>query len=196
MAEKGPERTCIYCRVTGNKEKLLRFVLSPDRVLIPDLQAKLPGRGAYTCLTSACVRGAVEKKQFSRAFKGEVRGADASGLIDQIRARVEERIASYIALANKAGKVSSGTDTVLEQMKGRQTGFLFMASDISADIGQKVKALAERTGVEYCTLFDKEKLGALIGKEMRVVVAIGAGGFINPLKQETAKLRNFFEEGR
>ncbi|WP_243371165.1 DUF448 domain-containing protein [Geotalea sp. SG265] len=196
MAEKGPERTCIYCRTTRNKKELLRFVLAPDRTLVPDLLAKLPGRGAYTCMTSVCVKGAADKRQFSRAFKGEVKGADGAGLIDQLATRIEERIASYISLANKAGKVSSGTDMVLERMKDQSPGFLFIASDISADIGQKVKALAERNGVEYCTLFDKEKLGALIGKEMRVVVAIGVGGFIEPLKQETAKLRNFFEEGR
>lgn len=196
MVENGPERTCIFCRTTRGKQELLRFVLSPDRLLVPDLLAKLPGRGAYTCMAVSCVKGAAEKKQFSRAFKGEVREADAAGLVNQLRARMEERIASYVSLANKAGKVSSGTDMVLERMKDRLPGFLFIASDISADIGQKVKTQAERNGVEYCTLFDKEKLGALIGKEMRVVVAIQVGGFIGPLKQETAKLRNFFEEGR
>lgn len=196
MTENAPERTCIYCRTPRTKNELLRFVLSPDRVLVPDLLGKLPGRGAYTCLTASCVRGAAEKKQFGRSFKGEVREADAAGLIAQIRVRMEERIASYISLANKAGKVSSGTDTVLEQMKGKAPGFLFVAADISTDIGQKIIFQADKTGVDYCTLFDKEKLGALIGKEMRVVVAIEVSGFVSPLKQETAKLRNFFEEGR
>ena len=196
MAETGPERSCISCRTVRNKYELLRFVLSPERVLVPDLLDKLPGRGAYTCMARTCLKGAADKKQFSRSFKGEVREADAAGLIDQVTSRLEERIASYISLANKAGKVVSGTDMVSDSMKNRTPGLLFIASDISEDIGFKIKGQADRAGVEYCTLFDKERLGALLGKGLRGVVAIEASGFVKPLKHEIAKLRNFFEEGR
>ena len=174
---------------------MLRFVLSPERILVPDILNKLPGRGAYTCMAKSCLKAAADKKQFSRSFKEEVRDADAAGLISQVTVRMEERIASYISLANKAGKVISGTDMVSDKMKNHTPGLLFIASDISVDIGLKVKGQADRSGVEYCC-FDKEKLGALIGKGLRGVVAIEMSGFVKPLKQEIAKLRNFFEEGR
>lgn len=196
MSENGPQRSCIYCRKVRNKQELLRFVLSPDRVLVPDLQNKLPGRGAYTCMNIFCLRGAADKKQFSRAFKGEVREADATGLVSGVDTRIKDRIASYISLANKAGKVVSGTDLVLEALKRRRLGILFVASDISGDIGLKVKDQAVRAGVEYISIFDKDRLGALIGKGLRSVVAVEESGFIRPLKQEMEKYRNFFEEGR
>ena len=196
MSESGPQRSCIYCRTVRNKEELLRFVLAPDRTLAPDLQVKLPGRGAYTCMNIACLKGAADKKQFSRAFKGEVREADAAGLVSLVAARLEARIASYLSLANKAGKVVSGTDMVLEAMKHRPLGIIFIAADISEDIGQKVKSQADRFGVAYIANFDKDRLGALIGKGLRSVVAIEKSGFVRSLKLEMEKYRNFFEEGR
>ena len=195
-AGNAPQRSCIYCRAVRNKEELLRFVLSPDRVLVPDLLDKLPGRGAYTCINPLCLRGAADRKQFSRAFKGEVREADATGVVNNVVTRIRDRIASYISLANKAGKVVSGTDMVLDAMKGRSVGILFVASDISADIGSKVREQAVRGGVECISLFDKDRLGALIGKGLRSVVAVEEGGFVRTLKQEMEKYRNFFEEGR
>lgn len=196
MPGNAPERSCIYCRTVRSKQELLRFVLSPDRILVPDLQNKLPGRGAYTCNNIFCLRGAADKKQFSRAFKGEVREADAAGLVSSVATKIKDRMASYISLANKAGKVVSGTDMVLEAMKCRSLGILFVASDISDDIGLKVKNQAVRAGIEYISIFDKDRLGALIGKGLRSVVAIEESGFIRSLKQEMGKYRNFFEEGR
>jgi predicted RNA-binding protein YlxR (DUF448 family)/ribosomal protein L30E len=196
MSGNEPQRSCIYCRTVKNKGELLRFVLSPDRILVPDLQEKLPGRGAYTCMKISCLRGAAEKKQFSRAFKGEVREADAAGLISRVALLIEERIASYLSLANKAGKVVSGTDMVLDAMKHRSLGIVFIASDISVDIGAKVKGQLLRAGVESISIFDKDRLGALIGKGLRSVVAVEGSGFIRSLRQEMEKYRNFFEGGR
>jgi len=196
MPKHDPERTCISCRAAGKKQELLRFVLSPDNVLVPDLMGKLPGRGAYTCMAISCLKRAVEKKQFNRSFRGEVKEIDPSLLINNIQSVMKERVASWVSLANKAGKVTAGTDMALDRMKEGEIGFIFIASDISADIGEKVRARADRNGIECSSLFNKEKLGALTGREMKSVLAIQAGGFITPLKQEAAKLRNFFEEGR
>ena len=52
MAREEAKRSCLGCRTVKNKEDLLRFVLTPERVLVPDLLFKLPGRGAYICRTS------------------------------------------------------------------------------------------------------------------------------------------------
>ena len=103
-----PQRSCLGCRQVKDKGELLRFVLAPDRTLVPDLQGKLPGRGAYTCPKVSCLKAAAEKKQFARSFKGEVRYGTAAQLIALVAARMEERIGGYLALANKAGKVASG----------------------------------------------------------------------------------------
>ena len=44
---KGPERTCIVTRTKGPPEGFLRFVVSPDQAVFPDLRRTLRGRGAW-----------------------------------------------------------------------------------------------------------------------------------------------------
>jgi predicted RNA-binding protein YlxR (DUF448 family) len=195
MPRNEPQRSCLSCRTVKDKHELLRFVLAPDRTLVPDLQSKLPGRGAYTCLKESCLRAAAARKQFARSFRGEVRSGTPDELVGQVVARMEERIAAYLALANKAGKVVSGGDTVAELMVKRAPGIVCIASDISADIGEKLTYLANRAGVEHFSMFDKERLGALLGKELRSVVAVERGGFSETLQKELERYRNFFQGG-
>ena len=54
-----PQRSCLACRETRDRDRLIRFVLSPQGEVVPDLDVKLPGRGAYTCVSAACLAAAV-----------------------------------------------------------------------------------------------------------------------------------------
>ena len=84
MPKNEPQRSCLGCRETRDKNELLRFVLAPDRTLVPDLQHKLPGRGAYTCAKRSCLKAAADRKQFARSFRGEVRHGSADELVGPI----------------------------------------------------------------------------------------------------------------
>ena len=196
MPKASPQRSCIACRETRDKGSLLRFVLAPDLTVVPDLQQKLPGRGVYTCMKGSCLKQAAQKKQFSRGFKGEVLGAEADNLARQVVAKLEERIASYLCLANKGGKIVSGSDQVMEKLKKGGAGILFLATDISSDIGEKFRAVAKLKGVRCMSLFTKERLGELLGKELRSVLVVIDSGFVGPIDTEMEKYRNFFEEER
>jgi ribosomal protein L7Ae-like RNA K-turn-binding protein len=110
---------------------------------------------------------------------------------------MEERIASYLSLANKAGKVVSGTDMVMQSLRKKINGrVVLLATDISADIRQKVIALVEMSCVEHFTLFNKDRLGSLIGKSLRSVVAVEGHGFVEAIKAEIERYRNFMGEVR
>ena len=194
-ARNEPQRSCLGCREVKDKQELLRFVLAPDRTLVPDLRGKLPGRGAYTCLRKSCLAAAVMKKGFARAFRGEVRSGAPDELIALVAARMVDRIGGYLALASKAGKVASGGESVIEALTRRSPGIVCVASDISPDIGRKVTGLAARVGVDHFSLFDKERLGAFIGKGPRSAVVVERGGFSEALQNELKKYRNFFEGG-
>jgi hypothetical protein len=45
--ETGPLRRCVVTRERLPKERMIRFVVAPDRRLVPDLVATLPGRGIW-----------------------------------------------------------------------------------------------------------------------------------------------------
>ncbi|HWI41009.1 MAG TPA: DUF448 domain-containing protein [Verrucomicrobiae bacterium] len=188
---EGPERTCLGCGKPLPKDGLLRYVAAPDGTLVADLKGKLPGRGAYTCQSAACIAAAVKKKGFSRSFRRPVQ-ADGAALLDSILHQLRERIGSYLSLAAKGGKLVSGSDAVAEALrKPGKVGTLFLASDSSEETARRFVRLAEREGAEVVSLFDKDTLGRLIGKEFRTVVAVETGGFSASIRRETTMYRNF-----
>lgn len=195
MRGGSPERSCIGCRRAQDKQSLLRFVLSPDRTVVPDLQGKLPGRGAYVCQSIECLREATAKRQFARAFKGEVRGAGLDVLAPLLEHVMRERISGYLALANKAGKVVSGSDAVMDALRKGAIGVLFIAIDSSDATRQRFESLAKRGEVPCCFLFDQLHLGALLGKEQRGIVAVSDSGFVESIRNELNRYGNFFEGG-
>jgi len=193
MAKSGPERSCLGCGTVREKDDLLRFVLAPDTSLVVDLKGKLPGRGAYTCLSRKCLEQAIRKKRFAAAFKTPLTGIDGEVLVSALRRLITERISGYLSLAAKAGKVFSGGDAVAAGLRSGKAGLLFMATDLSEESRKKYASVARHAGVAVVALFDKECLGALVGKEHRGVVAVEPGGFIAPFQRELQIFRNFFD---
>lgn len=192
----GPQRSCIACRREGDKADFLRFVLAPDGSVTPDLEGKLPGRGAYTCIARHCLLEAVKKRQFGRSFKGAATAVDGAALDGLLRELMERRISGYLALANKAGVALSGGDAVERALKGTPTpSLLVLAADISPAIGEKLDGQARRAGITAVRVLCKEALGLLLGKESdRSAVAIMSAGFGQSLIREIARYRNYLEE--
>jgi predicted RNA-binding protein YlxR (DUF448 family) len=177
------------------KTDLLRFVLAPDQTLVPDILAKLPGRGAYTCVNRNCLKEALKRNQFSRALKVQVTVSDPNGYIEDLAARLEDRVASYVALANKAGRIISGSDMVADAIKKKNAGLVLIAADVSAEIGQKIAFNASRVSVPCYYALTRDRLGALVGKGLRSAVAIQPGDFVAVVMKEIERFRNFSEEG-
>src|SRR6184192_3882968 len=68
-------RMCAVSREVRPVDELIRFVLSPQGDVVPDLKRKLPGRGLWVTASRARVAEAVRRNQFSRGFKRDVRAA-------------------------------------------------------------------------------------------------------------------------
>ena len=192
MAKADPQRSCLGCREVKPKDDLLRFVLDPERVVFPDIARKLPGRGAYTCYSRSCLASAISKRQFSRSFKGEVTLLPADELISMITRLQEERITSFISMANKAGKAVSGSDKVMDALRKGTVALLVLAGDISQDSRSRFTAIAEKTGVKVIDFSLKERLGATLGKEIRTAVAVVSLPFAEALDRELTRYWNFF----
>ena len=72
MQKKIPLRQCLGCREMKPKRELIRTVRSPEGEVTLDFRGKKPGRGAYICPSSECLRRAVKTKALSRAFGVEI----------------------------------------------------------------------------------------------------------------------------
>ncbi len=191
MPRSEPQRSCLGCRSVHDKRDLLRFVLDPENNLVPDILFKLPGRGAYTCWNADCLKAALAKNQFMRAFRGDVRLLTAIEFIRNLIELQERHLSSKLALANKAGQVISGSESVTEAIRLGNVGIVIVASDISIESKEKFAGLAARYSVQLQVLLDKERLGRLLGKELRSVVAVEKGKFAELISRGLDRYRNF-----
>jgi predicted RNA-binding protein YlxR (DUF448 family)/ribosomal protein L7Ae-like RNA K-turn-binding protein len=190
-----PQRSCLACRQTRDKDSLIRFVLSPQSEVLPDLESKLPGRGAYTCVSEQCLRAVLKHRQFSRAFKCEVITVPPDEMAGQVAGIMHGRILGYLGLANRAGKVISGGSMVSEAIRGAQKpGLILVAKDVSASIGDKIVSLAAVHRIACIHIMTKDDFGAILGKAPRSAVAVRAGGFVVQLRHEIERYRNFLGE--
>jgi len=137
-------RMCAVSREVRPVDELIRFVLSPQGEVVPDLKRKLPGRGLWITASRARVAEAVRRNQFSRGFKRDVRAAqtlasDTEKLL--VRSAIEA-----LAMAAKAGQVVSGFAKVEEALAGGQATALIHASDGAADGIRKLDAIIRQRG--------------------------------------------------
>src|ERR1700744_1328593 len=65
---KKPIRTCVGCKARAAKSSLLRLVVAGDGI-VPDPQARQPGRGAYVHPSLACYELALRRRVFPRALR-------------------------------------------------------------------------------------------------------------------------------
>ena len=72
-----PQRKCIGCNTSKDKDLLCRYV-EIDGDLVRDINKKLPGRGCYLCDNDKCIELAKKKKAFNRALRKEI-SAEALG---------------------------------------------------------------------------------------------------------------------
>ena len=67
-----PLRMCLGCRQMKPKTKLTRTVKSPEGDISLDPTGKKPGRGAYICHDTDCLKRAIKSNALARAFKTKI----------------------------------------------------------------------------------------------------------------------------
>src|ERR1700704_1366786 len=103
-------RMCAVSREVRPIGELIRFVVSPQGEVVPDLKRKLPGRGLWVSASRRTVAEAVRRHQFSKGFKREVRASPA--LAAETEALLVRSAAEALAMAAKARQVVSGFSKV------------------------------------------------------------------------------------
>ena len=71
--KKIPQRQCVGCREMKDKRALIRAVKSPQGEVSLDFTGKKPGRGAYVCPNSECLKRARKSRALERALDTAIR---------------------------------------------------------------------------------------------------------------------------
>ena len=199
MTSKGtteaPQRSCLGCRTSKDKSLLIRFVQTPEMEILPDLESRLPGRGAYTCIDRRCLNSAITQKQFKRSFKHDVTVMPAEQLIEHVRLQLHNRITGLIGLANKAGLITGGSSMVIDALRNKKKpGFIIVALDVSEAIGEKIIHAATVHHVPHRIVLSKDDFGLILGKAPRSALAVASGGFVAQLVKAIDRYTNFLGE--
>src|SRR6202171_1354970 len=118
-------RMCAVTREVRPIDELIRFVVSPQGEVIPDLKRKLPGRGLWVSASHRAVAEAVRRNQFSKGFKRDLRVAPA--LAADTEALLVRGVIEALAMAAKAGQMVSGFSKVQGALQQRQGAGLIHA---------------------------------------------------------------------
>ena len=79
--KKIPMRQCVGCREMNPKKELIRVVKSPEGDIALDFKGKAPGRGAYVCPQTQCLKRAMKSKALERAFDMAIPAQVYDGLV-------------------------------------------------------------------------------------------------------------------
>lgn len=189
------KRLCAATREALDPRELIRFVADPAGSIVPDLARRLPGRGVWVKADKAVVVQAVRGNVFGRSLKRAVK-ADPD-LPDRVEQLIEKRVLEALALANKAGLVTTGFQQVDELVESRGAVALVQGADAAEGgrekLTRKFAAVARAMGRETAlvTSLSTEQLSLAIGRSNVVHAALIQGGAAERFLEEAERLNRY-----
>lgn len=187
-------RQCLVTRERRPAAEMLRFVLDPEGVVVPDIKRRLPGRGVWVTADRDCLREAVRRRLFGRGFKCEVR-VDAE-LPETVERLLRDDALGALSLARKSGLVVTGFEKTRAQLLKGDVGALIAASDGAGDGRSKLLRLARANAEGHNRLpvvdvLGSEALSGALGSERVVHGALLRGGLTMAICAKAARLGRF-----
>jgi predicted RNA-binding protein YlxR (DUF448 family) len=171
----GTERLCVVTRAVRPVDEMIRFVAGPDRMVVPDLKRRLPGRGVWVTATRETLVQAVRRGAFRRALKAEVTAA--ADLPDTVERLMERAVLDALAIARKASQAVAGFAKVEDAIASGTVAALLHAADAGADGVRKLNAALRRQGTEAVVIdsFSPAHLDLAFGRPNVIHAALLAG---------------------
>ncbi|MDY6960758.1 MAG: RNA-binding protein [Pseudomonadota bacterium] len=191
-------RMCALTRAEKPVAELIRFVVGPDDVLVPDTEAKAEGRGVWISLSRAAVAEAMKKKVFARSLQSAVTVPD--DLPDLTELRLQQRYLNALGMARKAGQLTFGATKVRALIDNGGLIALITATDAAEDGRSKMvgplKALhyaaqeEEIDGFEvpHFELLSSEQMGLALGLENVIHAALTRGAAAQAAVEKARRL--------
>lgn len=151
-------RHCIVTRQKKPRDDMIRFVLSPDHIVTPDLKEKLPGRGVWLTAKKELLTEAIKKGHFNRGF--QERSEPPEQLEDLVETLLKQAALGRLKLANKSGEMVMGATKLMAALEKGSIIALIHASGASPEETRKLDHRL-RTNVEQMG-----KLGSINSKNI------------------------------
>ena len=153
---------------------MVRFVIGPDGSAVPDVAARLPGRGLWVTAERAAVERAA-RGGFAKAARAAVKAPP--DLADRVEALLARRVMDMLGMARRSGQLVAGFDQVAEALASGRCALLVQAFDASplgrGKLTGRAKARGDVTEVECLAVAE---LSLALGRENVVHAAVAPGG--------------------
>lgn len=162
---------------------MLRFVLGPDRRVIPDLAARLPGRGMWLSARADVIEAARVRGAFAKVARGPVT------VPPDLRATIEDglirRIGDLLGFARRAGQAVAGYAKVQDWLRAGRAGLVVQASDGSEAERARLMSGSDLPAVAP---LPAATLGRVFGRDAAVHVAIAQGRLAEGILADALRL--------
>lgn len=191
----GPERMCAVSRQSLDLNLLIRFVLSPDGAVVPDLERRLPGRGVWIGCDRRLVEKAVKANTFTKSLK--TRAEASSDLAERVDGLMVKRLMGTLSLANKAGIALSGFEKVSTALDKGPVAVVLHGAEASPDgrskIDRKFKAIQGSRGLtaSIVDVLSIDQMSLAIGRRSVVHAALTPGGLSERFLEEAERLTRY-----
>ena len=143
-AGNDPERRCILTGDHGSRDDLVRLAISPEGLVLPDVLARAPGRGAWIGVSRGDLENALAKGKLKGALARAFKGAELSipaDLPERIEAALRRTFTDRLGLEMKSGRLLLGSDRIAEnaRMGRRDDGMLHGVHDVSCSYQRRSK---------------------------------------------------------
>lgn len=187
----GPERRCIVTGRTQPSTGLVRFVISPDAMVVPDILGRLPGRGLWVSAEREALAAAQSGQHFSRAARAKV--TVPAELSDEVERQLVARIQELVSLSRKSGAAVAGYEKTKAWLADGRAALLLQASDGSERGRTKLRPPAgDRSLIDWLS---GTELGWAFGRENVIHAALTGGGLTTRVVEEAAKLKGLRDTG-
>lgn len=177
-------RRCLVTGESAGPERLIRFVVGPDGSLVPDLAAKLPGRGIWVTASRPAIAAAVGRRLFARAARGPV--MVPPDLAERLERLLAARCLDLLGLARRAGQAVAGYEKVRAALASGRVAVLVAAFDGAADGRRKLRQLA--AGLPVVEVLSAAELSLALGRENVIHAALTSGRLASTFLAEAARL--------
>jgi uncharacterized protein len=179
---------CIVTRQEAGEEALVRFALSPDGLVVPDVHAKLPGRGVWVSCSRQTLGEAVRKQAFKRGFETDC--VVPEGLADAVASQLRRQVVNQLSLARKAGEAVQGFTKVEAALGQGPVRLLLHADSAAADGKAKLGRLAQAATLVSDSMRGDE-MDLAFGRPNVIHAAVAAGGLAERLVVQLGRLKSF-----
>ena len=164
------------CMISGEKthaSDLIRFVLSPEKVLTPDLIGDLQGTSFYLAMNFEVISKLKNQSIIPSEFPKDT--IIPKNLLPNLKNNIRRRLISLISLAKKAGKTIIGFNNLKKALEFEKIDLLIQAYNGSKREMERLKLPMPQRKRVQC--LNSEELGLAFGRDTVIHAGIIKSGF-------------------